>query len=180
MPCLLRKLYALPITLLLAGSSWSVSLPPLAKPNGAPNLRRMTHESGYIFAGIVMNVERVASSNSVSIIKITFHVNHGIRGIGNGQTLIIHEWAGLWRSGEFYRRGDRVLLFLYRPSKLGLTSPVGGRLCRFKLDSSGMVILQQERRLSLFADPVIPRTSPVNTHLSITDFARAIHQAEEE
>jgi len=140
----------------------------------------MTRESGYIFAGTVTAVERVAYSNRVPTMKITFHVNQAIRGTTNGQTLVIHEWAGLGESGETYRRGNRVLLFLYRPSKLGLTSPVGGSQGRFKLDSNGMVILQQERMVSLFADPIFLRTSPVNTHLSIADFARAIHQAEEE
>ncbi len=180
--CSFRKLFALAITLLLAGISWSATLPqqPLVKPSSAPNLRRMTRESGYIFAGVVTNVERLASSNSVPVMKITFHVDQGIRGTTNGQTLVIHEWEGLWRAGETYRRGNRVLLFLYRPSKLGLTSPVGGSQGRFKLDSNGMVILRQERMVSLLADPIFLPTAPVSTHLSIADFARAIHQAEGE
>jgi hypothetical protein len=33
------------------------------------------------------------------------------------------------------------MLFLYPPSKLGLTSPVGGPLGRFKIDPDGRVIL---------------------------------------
>lgn len=182
MLCSFRKFFALLTTLLVAGILWSATLPqqPLVKPSGTPNLRRMTRESGYIFAGTVTAVERPASSHSVPTIKITFHVNQGIRGTTNGQTLVIHEWAGLGETGETYLAGDRVLLFLYRPSKLGLTSPVGGSQGSFKLDSNGMVILQQERRVSLFANPVFLGTSPANTHLSIADFARAIHQVEGE
>jgi hypothetical protein len=33
----------------------------------------------------------------------------------------------------------------YRPSKLGLTTTVGGQQGRFKLDANGMAILRQEQ-----------------------------------
>jgi|HubBroStandDraft_6_1064221.scaffolds.fasta_scaffold66511_2 hypothetical protein len=182
MPGSRNKFYALQVTLLLTGISWSATLPhpPPTQSIGVPNLRRMTRESGYIFAGTVTAVESVTSSNRVPTTKITFHVNQAIRGVTNGQTLVIQEWAGLWESGEYYRLGEQVLLFLYRPSKLGLTSPVGGQQGRFKLDSNGTVTLRQERVIRLFANPASMSMSPGTNHVSIPDFARAIHQAEEE
>jgi hypothetical protein len=140
----------------------------------------MTRESGYIFAGTVTAVEGVTSSNRVPTMKITFHVEQAIRGVRDGQTLVIQEWAGVWEAGESYRPGEHVLLFLYRPSKLGLTSPVGGQQGRLKFDSNGMVILRQERMVSPFADPVLQPGLPGSNYISVPDFARAIHQAEEE
>ncbi|MGA7930571.1 MAG: hypothetical protein WCA20_31815 [Candidatus Sulfotelmatobacter sp.] len=60
-----------------------------------------------------------------------------MRGTSPGQSLTIQEWAGLWTSGERDRVGERVLLFLYSPSKSGLTSPVAGAMGRFAMDSQG-------------------------------------------
>ena len=102
----------------------------------------MTRSAGYIFAGTVKSVERAApKGNGVATVLINFHVDQAMRGVRTGQTLAIREWAGLWESGERYRPGERVMLFLYPPSKLGLTSPVGGPMGRFKIDPDGRVVL---------------------------------------
>ena len=77
--------------------------------------------------------------------QVTFEVTEGIRGVRTGQTLVIREWAGLWESGARYRPGQRILLFLYRPSRLGLTSTVGGQMGRFPIDNKGQVMVQQSR-----------------------------------
>jgi hypothetical protein len=175
--CSFRKFYALAIPALLTGISWSAALPhPL--PSSESSLRRITRQSGYIFAGTVVSVETATSSNSVPTTRITFHVDQAIRGVIKGQTLVIHEWAGVWESGESYRRGERVLLFLYRPSRLGLTSPVGGQQGRFKLDANGMAMLRQEQAASWFPVPI--RGLVGSTHIGIAEFTRAIHRAEEE
>lgn len=100
----------------------------------------VTQSSGYIFAGTVKSVSRVApEGNGVATVQIVFHVDRGMRGIRTGQILAIREWAGLWQSGERYRLGERVLLFLYPPSKLGLTSPVRGPLGRFGIGTDGQI-----------------------------------------
>lgn len=105
-------------------------------------LRPVVLSSGYIFAGTVLSVQRVSpKSNGVATVQISFHVDQAMRGVQAGQTLVIHEWAGLWEPGERYRKGERVLLFLYPPSKLGLTSPVGGALGRFPIGRDGQVAL---------------------------------------
>jgi len=118
-------------------------------PLGSPypqHPRPVTRSSGYIFAGTVKSVERVApKGNGVAIVQINFHVDEGMRGVRTGQMLAIHEWAGLWQSGERYRPGERVLLFLYPPSKLGLTSPVRGPMGRFRIGPGGQIVLDPGR-----------------------------------
>jgi len=108
-----------------------------------PNLRRMIRDSGRIFAGTVIKVERVdlTPASTIATTQITFRVEEAIRGVRQGQVLQIHEWAGLWQTGERYRVGERVLLFLYPQSKLGLTSPVGGTIGRLQIDRNRRVDL---------------------------------------
>jgi hypothetical protein len=100
--------------------------------------------SGRIFSGTVLKVEHrnSDSSSSLAITKIVFRVDEAIRNVHRGQTVEINEWAGLWQSGERYHPGERVLLFLYPPSRLGLTSPVGNRAGRFAVDRTGRVIVK--------------------------------------
>jgi hypothetical protein len=100
--------------------------------------------SGQIFSGTVLKIEHRNSDSSSSLATTTifFRVDEAIRNVTRGQVVEVHEWAGLWQSGERYRPGERVLLFLYPPSKLGLTSPVGDRAGRFPVDRSGRVILK--------------------------------------
>src|SRR5579864_1649445 len=134
----------------------SVSPPGMAEqparetiPTGSPfsrHPRPLTRSSGYIFAGTVKSVQRASpKGNGVATVQINFHVDQGIRGTRTGQMLSIREWAGLWQSGERYRPGERVLLFLYPPSKLGLTSPVAGPLGRFRIGPDGRVIFDPGR-----------------------------------
>jgi hypothetical protein len=118
-------------------------------------LQQLAQNSAYIFSGIVIAVERpaVTGPNGAPAVKITFRVENAIRGVRIGQTLVIREWAGLWESGGHYRRGERVLLFLYPASKLGLTSPVGGTLGRFTMDRNGEIFLQPNQITRLGLSP---------------------------
>ncbi len=119
-------------------------------PPRTPVVSPLTLQAGYIFAGTVKAVRRVTPhARGVTTVQITFHVDKAIRGVHAGQNLDVREWAGLWEAGERYRPGERVLLFLYRPSKLGLTSPIGGPAGRFKLDDEGQVILDPGRAEAL-------------------------------
>jgi len=148
--------------------------------SSVPSLRQLTRSSGYIFSGKVSAIERVAAgaTTDVATVRITFQVEKGIRGVRTGQTLVIREWGGLWEQGERYRTGERVLLFLYRPSKLGLTSPVAGVLGRFAVDKAGQINLQ-DRIASLDSDPVAVRLRR-KSRVTSGDFARAIRRMVEE
>lgn len=157
MPLSLRRLFALGISLFPAlqflppviaqDISAGISSEPIS------GLRRLTQNSGYIFDGTVLSVERVeADAGSVDLVQITFRVEQGIRGVRNGQVVTIREWGGLWNSGQRYRSGERLLLFLYKPSKLGLTSPVDGPLGRIAVDSGGNAIFDRIHLAARYAD----------------------------
>jgi hypothetical protein len=143
MPLCFRS-YVLALSLVLV-SRTSVAVrmqPPTPPPPHKPPAVSPLNHAGYIFAGTVKNVRRDAPhAGAVATMEITFHVDKAMRGVHTGESLVIHEWAGLWQAGERYQPGEQLLLFLYPPSKLGLTSAVGGEAGRFKLDERGQVIL---------------------------------------
>jgi hypothetical protein len=105
---------------------------------------------------------------------VTFHIEQAMRGAAPGELLTIREWAGLWNSGERYRVGEHVLLFLYSPSKLGLTSPVGGAMGRFAVDSRGMIVVSPQHRGTLSANPILGG----RTVVPYVDFERAVQRSE--
>lgn len=147
-----------------------------------PGLHSLATRSGYAFAGTVKSVERIKPhrKDSVSVMRITFHVDKGYRGVRTGQTISIHEWAGLWEAGERYRAGERVVLFLYPPSKLGLTSPVENG--RFPVDSSGQVVVPSVRPPSVSPPVTSPAPSqlPSGVRISLQDLGLALKRAEKE
>jgi hypothetical protein len=149
-------------------------------PPAIPNLRTLTRNSGYIFDGTVLAVGRVAPNDEsmVSTVQITFRVEQAMRGTRNGQILTIREWAGLWNSGDRYRPGERLLLFLYSPGKLGLTSPVGGPWGRFAVDSGGNI--GSENVASLGLNTVLPRQSQQKNRMSTRALAATIRRADAE
>ncbi len=143
-----------PLKCFFAGAFLLFAVPSLAvRPfqprddQSGPLQRVLVQRAGYIFAGTVKTVERIAprGPDSVAVMRITFQVEQGFRGVRTGQRLTVREWAGLWESGERYRPGQRVMLFLYPPSKLGLTSPVGGEAGRFQVDRNGNVEIEPQR-----------------------------------
>jgi hypothetical protein len=155
-----------------------------------PSLRELSRQSAYIFAGTVIAVEHEPSnSGQLPVMRITFRVNQAIRGVADRQFLVLREWAGLWDSGDRYRVGQRLLLFLYRPSRLGLTSPVRGSLGRFVMNTNGEVVLQEARRAALFSDPalsdfdwrqIVHRTPEATSRVSGSEFAKAVRRVTEE
>jgi hypothetical protein len=157
-----------------SGFAEQLVVPGSAPPNlrEAPYPKRpLIRSSGSIFAGTVKSVERVApKGNSVATVLINFHVDQGIRGVHTGQMLAVREWAGLWQSGARYHPGERVLLFLYPLSKLGLTSPVGGPLGRFGIEPDGRIPIAP-RRVNL-QRPASGVHVQESTRLSPRDFVR--------
>jgi hypothetical protein len=103
---------------------------------------------------------------------VIFQVENAIRGASRGQNLTIHEWASLWASGERYRVGERVLLFLYSPSELGLTSPVAGAMGKFMMNSGGQVVMGAQHVGTFAGDPVLAGKAVV----SYAEFARAVQR----
>ena len=147
-------------------------------PGQFPGLPEFVRASGMIFSGTVVSIKRSPShgGQAVETVAITFHVENSIRGATPGQNLTISQWVGMWSSGQRYRVGERVLLFLYPRSKLGLTSTVGGAMGRLPIDQWGRVLLSAQHLSTFRADPVLGGKSRV----PISDFARAVRQANEE
>jgi hypothetical protein len=116
---------------------------------------QIVQAAGIIFSGHVTAVARTHSSTRPVSTAVTFKVESAIQGTFVGQTLTIHEWAGLWTRGERYRVGEHVFLFLYSPSKLGLTSPVAGGIGRFAINSGGQIVMTPQHVHILVKDPIL-------------------------
>jgi hypothetical protein len=171
----------------LAPLSDSPLIPPIRIPLApAPPLRYpvapgtiffpwMVRAAGIIFSGSVTSIGRAPSTSQQdpASTTVTFQVEHAIRGASPGQNLTIHEWAGLWSRGERYRVGERVLLFLYAPGKLGLTSPVAGAMGRFAMDPHGQIVMNLQHVQTLAADPILGG----KTTVPYTDFALAVRRS---
>ena len=138
-----------------------------------------------IFSGTVTGIEHRAGRYRVGDydghlendypenVVITFHVENAIRGVNPGEYLTIRQWMGVWSSGQRYRVGERLLLFLYPPSKLGLTSCVGGGLGRFDVDPRGRVWLSALHRSAFRKDPILGGKSQAR----FNDFVLAVRRA---
>ena len=157
-----------------------IARPPSLLPRspivpGTVVFQQIVNAAGTIFSGRVTSVGRVAlpAWQAESPTIITFQVERAMRGISPGETLTIHEWAGLWRSGERYHVGESVLLFLYPPSKLGLTSPVAGAMGRFALDSQGRILMNGQHSANLVDDPILGG----KTIVPYADFALAVQRS---
>ena len=182
------KLVAVALTLALIPLSTLAEQPssfqlPAIPPGSSPlhHAPSLTSSAGYIFAGTVESIVRpTPNKGAVATVQINFHVEQAMRGVQTGQTLTIREWAGLWTSGERYRTGERVLLFLYPPSKLGLTSPVQGSLGRFSIGSDGRVGIDPLRNRCCAPHPATGNLPQGITRVSPIEFVRFLRAAEKE
>lgn len=126
-----------------------------------PQWKQVARAAGMAFSGTVLTVtSRAANDGSVSTVELKFKIERAIAGVQTGQILTIREWTGAWSRHRPLRSGDHVLLVLYPPSKLGLTSPVNG--------PSGQVVL----------DPTGQRS--LSYHISVRTLERALRRAREE
>ena len=147
----------------------------LPTPVSFPGIAR---SAGKIFSGTVKSIARKPATrgSAVETMAITFHVDNAIRGATPGEDLTISQWIGLWTSGQRYRVGERVFLFLYPNSKLGLTSSVAGPMGRFNVDQWGRALLSARHLTAFRTDPVLGGKPRV----PISDFALAVRKACEE
>ncbi len=158
--------------------------PPVRRPQasapfqGTIDLPALTRAAGTIFSGTVTAIARhpAANGQTLETVAITFHVENAIRGATPGEDLTITQWIGLWSGGQRYRLGEHVLLFLYPPSRLGLTSCVAGAMGRLPIDAWGRVLLSAQHLAAFRADPVLGGKS----RLRFNDFALAVRRASEE
>jgi hypothetical protein len=117
-----------------------------------PQWKQLSRRAGMIFAGAVLSTPAQAAIKTATTptpathqlapgatpaVELSFRVDEAIAGVEPGQILTVHEWAGAWSIHRPMGKGQHILIFLYPPSRLGLTSPVGGSLGQVALDSTG-------------------------------------------
>ena len=172
----MSRIFKCLLALLLTCGAPAVSQPS----SNSLNLRQLTRAAGSIFAGRVLSVSsaRTQTGGDSPMIRITFQVEQGLHGVRTGARLTIREWVGAWGMGERYRVGERWLLFLYRPSKAGLTSAVAGARGRFLLDQQGRVVLGRARALLL--NDRLAQATRYRDRVRLRDFSRAIRVAREQ
>ncbi len=155
------------------------SAPPRSLPTpGTPLLFQVIRAAGTIFSGRVTAIVRspATANHPTETVSITFHVDHAFRGAVTGQDFTITQWIGLWSAGQRYRVGERAFLFLYPPSKLGLTSSVAGPLGRFSVDAYGRVVLSGQHTAAFGKDPILGGKSTA----TLNDFSNALRASEED
>jgi hypothetical protein len=139
--------------------------------------KQLSRRAGMIFAGTVLatappptgptqNTETVEMPGMARGIPLTFRVDEAIAGVDPGQVLTIYEWEGARDRDLPMRKGQHVLIFLYPPSRLGLTSPVGGSRGQIVLDQAGKNVAELGQK------PAVPR--------GLRSTSRAIRSAREE
>src|SRR4029077_14446434 len=126
-----------------------------------PQWKQLSRRAGMIFAGTLLTASPLtaatqaatdhtaatdrAASAATPAVQLSFRVDQAIAGVERGQILTIHEWAGAW-SMHRPMRGQHILIFLYPPSRLGFTSPVGGSLVQVALDPTGKNVSKYEHK----------------------------------
>ncbi|MGD0792031.1 MAG: hypothetical protein ABR920_09695 [Terriglobales bacterium] len=156
-----------------------------------PQWKQLSRRAGMIFAGTVLAAATQTAATDRAVpgttpaVQLSFRVDQPIAGVERGQVLTIHEWAGAWAMHRPMRSGQRVLIFLYPPSRLGLTSPVGGSLGQVALDPSGKNVSEHARKPAAaigLRNPSSPRPRvTVDTRgVSVVQLERAIRSAREE
>jgi hypothetical protein len=166
-----------------------------------PQWKQLSRRAGMIFAGTVLATvtptvttgtgatDRLVPGTTPAV-QLSFRVDKAIAGVEQGQVLTIHEWAGAWSMHRPMTRGQHILIFLYPPSRLGLTSPVGGSLGQVALDLSGNNVSKDMQELDAqrpaaaigFRNPSSPRPRATvdNGRVSVVQLERAIRSAREE
>jgi len=104
-----------------------------------PRWQQLSRRAGLIFTGTVLSCQMQSprTGRPVPSVALRFRVDRAIAEVTSGETLTIHEWVGARSLHPPMRPGEHLLLFLYPPSRLGLTSPVGGPQGRVHLDATG-------------------------------------------
>ena len=171
--------------LLYACLAWSAPIlfaqtRPEAPVRITAELGGIVRQSGMIFAGRVVSIQPqgLSAPGSTASVQITVQVEQGVRGATAGQRVTFREWGGLWSGGERYRVGQRLMLFLYPPSALGLTSPVGGPAGRYEIERDGRVrITAPQGTIRVHPDW---DASEASRMVPIREFARALRRLAEE
>ena len=116
-----------------------------------PHWKQLSRRAGMVFSGTAIGTKvlEVRTDQGVPAITLTFRVERAVIGVEAGRAVTIRQWAGAPSQLRLVRDGEHVLLFLYPPSRLGLTSPVGGAqgLIQLNAQTSDAALTQLERAI---------------------------------
>lgn len=103
---------------------------PLADTAGLPappsTLEDALH-SLYTSADVVFTGEVTSIERNDETVTVRFQVLEGIRGVSDGSTYVLREWAGLWGDDPSrYVVKEQRLMLLHANSACGYASPAGG------------------------------------------------------
>ena len=141
-----------------------------------PQWKQLSRRAGIIFAGTLVSSGAALTTQpgapsglglAGDVLEFRFRVDRPIAGVEPSQLLTIREWTGVLSRQCPMHQGDRILLFLYPPSRLGLTSPVGGLQGQIRLDPSSQHVAGEQ-------DPL---QSGLPSLISVTQLERAIRAA---
>lgn len=141
-----------------------------------PHWKQIARSAGTIFAGTVLAVENAPpTGRNTPVVQVRFRVERAIAGSREGQTFTLREWSGAWGAHPPMRRGQRLLIFLYPPSRLGLSSPVGAELGQIPLDfGSEAVTARAEVPHRVRTESARQPATATTTGISIRRLERAI------
>lgn len=150
-----------------------------------PQWKQLSRRAGMIFAGTVLKTAMRTSASdragpeATPVVQLSFRVDEAIAGVERGQILTIREWAGAWSMHRPMHGGQHILIFLYPPSHLGLTSPVGGSLGQVALDPSGKNVVERNPVMGVRNTSSAQPRRPV-VKASVVQLERAIRSARSE
>jgi hypothetical protein len=110
-----------------------------------PRWKELSRRAGMVFAGTVLSgrIQTARTDRPVPSIALRFRVDRAIAGVESGEILTIYEWTGAGPLHSPMRPGEHILLFLYPPSRLGLTSPIAGAEGQVRMDATGRYVAGQ-------------------------------------
>jgi hypothetical protein len=198
MPALRRSLFAALACLTISVSTLASgqSDQAIAERVLGRQWKQLSRRAGMVFAGTVLSArpqigrtgpsgtdqttaDPVRTDRPVPAVELSFRVDRAIAGVEPGQVLTIHEWTGAWPLHHAMRPGEHILIFLYPPSRLGFTSPVGGTLGQIALDASGTkVVVRAPLVPSALGSESSPLSPPAQLpNISVSQLERAIRAA---
>jgi hypothetical protein len=155
-----------------------------------PQWKQLSRRAGMIFAGTVLTSgapltnqtmpAEQRSAGTIPAVSLSFRVDEAIAGVKRGQVVKINEWAGAWAMHRPMIKGQHILIFLYAPSRLGLTSPVDGALGQIALDAGGKNVVEGKASATTElrdASLLRSRDTATSGSVSVRQLARAIRSA---
>lgn len=102
------------------------------------NLEEIENLADRVFAGICIDSEEVENDSEANlpVIKYTFKITEGIKGVDGKEEITFKQWKPTTRANG-YEVGKKYILFLYPDSERHLTSAVGVDQGYFEVEKAG-------------------------------------------